>query len=112
MEVIIDIIVAIINVPGALMVPDDARVTALSVVMMGDIPVVAIMPRVFVAVAVTLVFPVMMIAVTMVIAVISPLVIPTVMFFVSFVMAFTLRVYTTCQTDDQTVQSRARRQVP
>ena len=83
------------------MVPDDARVTALSVVMMGDIPVVAIMPRVFVAVAVTLVFPVMMIAVTMVIAVISPLVIPTVMFFVSFVMAFTLRVYTTCQTDDQ-----------
>src|SRR5687768_14081814 len=99
MDIIIDVIVAIVNVPGTFIVPDNPRVTAMSVVMMGDIPVVTIMARVPVAVAVTLMFPVMIALVT-VAAVASPLVIPTVMLFVPFVMASTLPVYITCQTHD------------
>ena len=100
MDIIIDIIVAIVNVPRTFIVPDNPRVTAMSVVMMGDISVVTKMARVPVAVAVTLMFPVM-IAIVTVVAVGSPLVIPIVMFFVPFVMASTLPVYTTCQTHDQ-----------
>lgn len=100
MDIIIDIIVAIIDVAWTFIVPDNPRVTAMTVVMVGDISVAPIMARVLVAVPVTLMFPVV-IAIVMVVAVASPLVISTVMFFVPFVMAFALPVHTTCQTYDQ-----------